>query len=129
MSLFFCSFSCTFSRHGIAQASLALLIWLNENVRISSATLSIFFCIDSFSFSSISFFEGGCGFEVHLLLVSLLNPLFVLLVSTFRYLVSTFGSGVSTLCFLVSTHCPLFSLPNILALTLHQQKKTIISKR
>ena len=89
--------------------------------RISSATLSIFFCVDFFSFSSISFFEGGCGFEVPLLLVSLLSLLFVLLLSTFRYLVSTFGSGVSTLCFLVSTHCPLFSLPNILALTLHRE--------
>ena len=27
----------TFSRHGIAQASLALLIWLNENVLKSSS--------------------------------------------------------------------------------------------
>ena len=26
--------SCKFSRHGIAQASLALLIWLNENFRL-----------------------------------------------------------------------------------------------
>jgi len=25
--------------------------------------LSLFFCVASFSFSSISFFEGGCGFE------------------------------------------------------------------
>jgi len=27
-------------------------------------SLSLFFCVASFSFSSISFFEGGCGFEV-----------------------------------------------------------------
>ena len=26
-------------------------------------SLSLFFCVASFSFSSISFFEGGCGFE------------------------------------------------------------------
>ena len=28
-------------------------------------SLSLFFCVASFSFSSISFFEGGCGFEVY----------------------------------------------------------------
>ena len=27
-------------------------------------SLSLFFCVAYFSFSSISFFEGGCGFEV-----------------------------------------------------------------
>ena len=31
------SLSRTFSRHGIAQASLTLLIWLNENVLLASA--------------------------------------------------------------------------------------------
>ena len=33
----------TFSRHGIAQASLALLIWLNENVDIKSFKLDTTF--------------------------------------------------------------------------------------
>ena len=32
------SLSCTFSRHDKAQASLALFIWLNENVGIIEAT-------------------------------------------------------------------------------------------
>jgi len=27
---------------------------------------SLFICVASFSFSSISFFEGGCGFEVYM---------------------------------------------------------------
>ena len=33
---FFCSYSCTFSRHTKAQTSLALVVWLNENVRLST---------------------------------------------------------------------------------------------
>ena len=32
----FCSYSCTFSRHTKAQTSLALVVWLNENVRLST---------------------------------------------------------------------------------------------
>ena len=35
-----CSYSCTFSRHGKAQTSLALLIWLNENVHIHAPFLA-----------------------------------------------------------------------------------------
>ena len=34
--VFFCSYSCTFSRHTKAQTSLALVVWLNENVRFST---------------------------------------------------------------------------------------------
>ena len=32
----FCSYSCTFSRHTKVQTSLALVVWLNENVRLST---------------------------------------------------------------------------------------------
>ena len=31
-------------------------------------SLSLFFCVAYFSFSSISFFEGGCGFEEYIFL-------------------------------------------------------------
>ena len=37
---YFLGFHPSFSRHGKAQASLALLIWLNENVLIFLAMLS-----------------------------------------------------------------------------------------
>ena len=32
------SYSCTFSRHGRVEASFTLLIWLNENVPLSTST-------------------------------------------------------------------------------------------
>jgi len=35
-----CLYSCTFSRHAKAQTSLALVIWLNENVHIHAPFLA-----------------------------------------------------------------------------------------
>ena len=49
---YFLGFHPSFSRHGKAQASLALLIWLNENVLFSSVIIAIIVC-DSFYLSTI----------------------------------------------------------------------------